>query len=216
MRLDQGLDLWATTCIVKGISAGQEGEACSTIVSTKFQMATSVTEIQYAVRPRWILKALTPSLLLAMLLFGLSLYWGGLTYRTQTFGPGEIGVLFATMLILLTGGFYLQRARFHYALQEKSVTLQWGGFSRHTKEIDYGSIKDVRIEQNSLDKLFGLASLWIVGDQEANWAVSYVRNVRFFRLTDMAGVFGNVAYIPGLNVMDANTLKKTLLSRVNG
>lgn len=96
------------------------------------------------------------------------------------------------------------------------MALYWGGFSQHTKEIEYSTIKDVRIEQNSFDKLFGLASVQIVGDQKASWAISYVKNVRYFQLTNMMGIARNVAYISGLNVKDANTLKEVLLEKTKG
>ena len=114
------------------------------------------------------------------------------------------------------------RPNFHYALEEKFLTVKQGVFRKQERHVPYGVIQTLCLKQDILDRCFDLASL-AVEDASQGGQAQQGAQMKFFGLSltssrrstgESLGFSGNKISIPGLSVQNAEALKAAILQKM--
>jgi membrane protein YdbS with pleckstrin-like domain len=187
-------------------------------------MDTTVTEKNYPIRLQWVWKFF--GLVLLIGLFFMFLSGVGVDLGPQ---PPLLPWLLVMAAVLPVANALCWRATFHYSLEGQFLVVRQGILSPQERRIPYGAIEDLSINQDLVDRIFGLATLTIEavsqdrGDVEAArpsllawFFLSRMGRVYAFYPQSRApqlGFYGNTLRIAGLSVSDAETLKEMLLQK---
>jgi len=183
-----------------------------------------ITEKNYPVRTLWLFKRLIG----AIIVLPIFLIYFFLILRTQS----ETGMLGASLgifamfspFILIFGLALcvpviiraLQRANFHYSLEDTFIVLHQGIISKQNRNVPYGRIQGVFVNQELFDRIFGLASLtfedYSQGGKSPMSVGGYVGSGKYRR--EVIGFVGNKIHIPGMKKDDAEALKAVILQKV--
>ena len=110
----------------------------------------------------------------------------------------------------------LQRFNFHYSFEDYFIVLHQGIISKQNRNIPYGRIQGVFINQGIFDRIFGLASLtfedYSQGGKSAMSVDGYIGSGKSRH--EGLGFVGNKIHIPGLKKDDAEALKAVILQKV--
>ena len=177
-----------------------------------------ITEKDYSIRNIWLFKQIIMAIIVLPLVF---LF----VFRSNTgalFSSEGIFIFVLFMLIYcLALGIpiivnVLRRSNFHYALEEKFVVLHQGIISKQNRNVPYGRIQGVFVNQNLFDRIFGLASVtfedFSQGGKSAMSVDGYVGSGKSRR--EALGFVGNKIHIPGLKKAHAEALKAAILQKV--
>lgn len=110
----------------------------------------------------------------------------------------------------------LQRSNFHYSLEDHYIALHQGVISKQNRNVPYGRIQGVFVNQNLFDRVFGLASLTFEDYSDGGISVmsadGYIGSGKSRH--EALGFVGNKIHIPGLKKDDAETLKAIILQKI--
>ncbi len=199
-------------------------------------MGQAVTERDYPVTGRWLLKTTLPHILIIfVLMIGVPIFFrladtagGG---RGAPAPPPDALVVSFTAFVVVIGlspfllGVFipvLRRFTFHYTLEDDVLVVRQGILAKQQRYIPYHAIQDVLIERDIYDRFLGLASLTLenaslFGGVEPTPRSSVI--VGGFRVRDFIqggriGTFGSGVFIPGLAKEHAQALRQIILQKV--
>lgn len=176
-----------------------------------------ITEKSYPIRNIWLFKKILPILILPI-------YF---TFLTSTDGELDFSLpsVFIFLLLLLIFTLILgipiiinvlRRAYFHYSFDEHFIVLHQGIISKQNRNVPYGRIQGLFINQGLFDRIFGLASLTLEdfsgGGKSAINVDGYIGSGKSRR--EALGFVGNKIHIPGLKKRDAEELKSIILRKI--
>jgi uncharacterized membrane protein YdbT with pleckstrin-like domain len=172
-----------------------------------------ITEKNYPIQKLWIFKSIFRSLL-SIILFFFVFYFMVFYSSIQA---GKYSGIFIFIIIII--GFVifnlifliLQRASFHYSIEEKFLTLRQGIISKQQRYIPYGVIQNIFIKQDLFDRIFGLASLTI---ENASQGGGVLMTPQQNQQAELIGFYGNRVSIPGLTKEHAEILKGIILQKI--
>ena len=179
-------------------------------------MPEAITEKNYPIEGKWIFKSAVGSSL--VLLFFIPIFFLELA-------KGKFDFVMIIYLVVPLGHFIivsLQRANFHYSIEDKFMILNQGILSKQQRNIPYGVIQNIFVKQDLFDRVFGLTSLAIenasqgTGSQNAGTSKIFGMTVSNQRRQqgDMVGFSGNKVSVPGLSKQNAETLKGIILQKM--
>jgi uncharacterized membrane protein YdbT with pleckstrin-like domain len=183
-----------------------------------------ITEKNYPIQKLWILKSILGSLI--ALIFFIFYFFLGYINKTTNNSKNIFSALLILILISTIFRFIvaiLKRASFHYAVEEKFLTLKQGILSKQQRDIPYGVIQNLLIKQDLFDRIFGLASLTIENASQGGGALGAWQSQKVFWLrigtqqrqqTEIFGFSGNKVNIPGLTKENAEILKGIILQKI--
>lgn len=179
-----------------------------------------ITEKNYPIRNIWLFKQILVALIILLIYFIFFVF--GVVHVTSDAGAGVLFIFIPLIFIfVLALGIpviinMLKRANFHYSLDEKFMVLHQGIISKQNRNVPYGVIQGVFMNQGLFDRIFGLASLTLEdfsqGGRSAMDASGYVGSGKSRR--EILGFVGNKIHIPGLKKEDAEELKNIILQKV--
>ena len=180
-------------------------------------MQSVITENDYPVESTWVLKIPINFFIITVFI----VVFMGLILLPVAFLESEGGLIFLvvigmTLVMMIGIGILtlifasLSKNNFHYSVDKEFMIFHQGIISKQQKNLPYGVIQDVIVNQDITDRLFGLASLTI---ENASFGGGQVY-ARGRQAGALIGFAGNVAVIPGLTIENAETLKNILLSKV--
>lgn len=164
---------------------------------------TAVTEKNYPITKRWMLKA--PLIFLFINIVALF------------FGYYFPYLVILIPIYLIANPFI--RRNFHYSLDEAYFNVKQGVFSKKQRNIPYGVIQNVVVKQDLFDRIFGLATLYVenasfgggvVSQKQARQALFAQRRQK----QETVGASKNKVNIPGLKKKDAESLKMMILQKM--
>lgn len=177
----------------------------SPIATSPQHTAKIVNEKNYPITKLWIFK--TPVMFIAILTVALF------------FGVWSSYLVILSLALLIVNP--LIRANFHYTTQEKFFEIRQGVISKKQRNLPYGAIQNVFVNQDIFDRIFGLASLRIENASQAGggqkvrwWNKSYGSKTNYYNQQNRMGSSGNKVNIPGLKKSNAEALKAILLQRM--
>lgn len=181
-------------------------------------MSEIITERNYPIEGLWIFKSVFGYI--AALLIS--------AYLLILFAT-KYGARIPVILYIITPVFFfhlitniLRRATFHYAVEDKFLTLRQGILSKQQRHIPYGVIQNIFLKQDLLDRVFGLASLTIENASRGGGNLMFApsKKFRWYFATRkkepemMPGFIGNKVDIPGLTKQNAEILKGIILQKM--
>ena len=155
-----------------------------------------ITEKDYPVEMRWVIKSIIGMIVAMIILFFVSLDYF------------FIYVILTPFYLTLT---ILRRRSFHYSMDESFLVVKQGVISKQQRNIPYGVIQNILVKQDVMDRLLGLAALNIENASSGGGTA----NVRVKDKHEMVGFKGNLISIPGLAKNNAETLKEIILKKVS-
>ena len=166
-------------------------------------MDNAITEKDYPIRVRWIVKASVAPVLFAVLLLILL----GISLNDEQNANGMIILYLIIILVLIVGQVVtiaLKRSCFHYSLEDEFLVVRQGVLAKQERQIPYSKIQDIFMRRRLSDRIFGLASLRIENASQGTLPVSpsYILGKRRVG-SEIFGSIGNVVNIPGLDKNDA-------------
>lgn len=165
------------------------------------------TEKNYPIENRWIAKSFL--VLIIPLIIILSIFILGLVAGEPDFFL-LVYILIMPFNLLIV---FLRKKNFHYALENRFLTLKQGIFSKQERHIPYEVIQHTYIQQDLLDRILGLTSLTIEnassGSGSQNIAINSSR-----KRSELIGFSGNKVSIPGLTKQNAESLKLIVLQKM--
>jgi len=197
----------------------------------------SITEIDYPISNRWLLKNCKTIWALPFFIVGFivaivdpKLFADPSVQTTTTQNPPSTPlmiVFFLGWIIFLIGGEYfwnvLRRKYFHYTIAADNLEVKNGIIAKQERHMPYNKLQNVFVKQDLLDRLFALKQVVIenaagpsgaLGNAGAKPSFTDLMTSGGGDGTDMLGNFGNSLIIPGLNVADAEKLKSVILERM--
>lgn len=179
-------------------------------------MQNPITDKDYPVESFWILKIpVSFSIVTFFICIFMGLILLPLSFTTNEGGLVfliTMGIIIVTMIgigLLSTIIASLSRDNFHYSIENEFVIFHQGILSKQQKNLPYGVIQDIIVNQDITDRLFGLASI-IIENASFGGGQVYARG----QAAALIGFVGNVAVIPGLTVKNAEKLKDIFLSKM--
>jgi membrane protein YdbS with pleckstrin-like domain len=113
----------------------------------------------------------------------------------------------------------LRFVTFSYWLTEDFINVKQGVITRSEKHIPFSVIQDVIVNQDILDRFFGLSTV-IVENAAMGGAVMMPQNNRSYgmygqssRMQDFPGMYGNRLVLPGFSREDAIKFRDIILSK---
>jgi len=176
-----------------------------------------ITEKKYPIRNIWLFKQQIVVMFIVLSIFFI-LFVSGLNKGAPDALPVFILLTFIFVLVLCVPVIInaLQRSNFHYSLDENFIVLHQGIISKQNRNVPYGVIQGVFVNQGLFDRIFGLASLtfedFSQGGRSRMSASGYVGSGK--SRYEMLGFVGNKIHIPGLRKADAEELKAIILQKV--
>lgn len=178
-----------------------------------------ITEKNYPIRNIWLFKQFFVALII------LPIYFFFIFFSTGNGALFSSGLLVMFLAFILIFGLGLgvpiiikifQRSNFHYSFEDHYIALHQGIISKQNRNVPYGRIQGVFVNQGIFDRIFGLASLtfedFSQGGRSAMNVDGYVGSGRSRR--EVLGFVGNKVHIPGLTKDDAEGLKEMILQKV--
>jgi membrane protein YdbS with pleckstrin-like domain len=185
------------------------------IVHSVSTMRSIVTEKEYPIRNIWLLKHVIASMVLLVVAVVLRIQPNE---RIQSLSLliFSFFVLANIPLILSVFISILRRSNFHFALEEKFIVLHQGIIAKENRNIPYGRIQSVILNQRMSDRILGVASITIEDFSHrgrSDIAIDgFVGRGKYRR--EMIGFLGNRVHIPGLRKNDAEALKERILQKI--
>ena len=189
-----------------------------------------ITEKNYPVQGLWILKFIIRSLIVFVVIAIFFFYWSNsyddLSLLDSLSKDPELRIYFWVYIAAVPFSLImaiLRRATFHYSIEPQFLTLRQGILSRQQRHIPYGVIQNLFVEQDLLDRIFGLASLTVENASQGGTNVSNQQEQKVFGLRignqrrqqmEMGGFSGNKVSIPGLTKANAEILKGIVLQKM--
>lgn len=181
-----------------------------------------ITEENYPIRTLWLFKQLIGALIILPIFFILS-FFSILRAGGEIEISSSIFVVFLPFILIFGLALCvpvviraLKRTNFHYSLEEKFIVLHQGIISKQNRNVPYGRIQGVFINQGLFERTFGLASLtfedYSQGGRSSMSVEGYVGRGRSRH--EICGFVGNKIHIPGLKKDDAEALKAIILQKV--
>jgi uncharacterized membrane protein YdbT with pleckstrin-like domain len=184
-------------------------------------MNETVTEKNYSVEKKWILKTIWGTLLgLVVFIPAFIITW---ITGAHNFSGYIIYIsfylIFAPIHIVIVT---LQRINFHYALEDTFIVIHQGIIAKKQRSIPYGVIQNIFVKQDVFDRIFGLASIIIEnasqgggqGVQNGNKVFGITINNQKSSRADTVGFSGNMVSIPGLTKQNAETVKNIIMQKM--
>lgn len=183
-------------------------------------MNEMITEKNYPIQIVWRMRHLVIPvvLLIALIIFGLFFLIRDNDIITITSLAYPIGFLIFSAVF-----FFLWVVSFQFSIEDKHITLKQGILSKRERHIPYGTIQNLLIEQDILDRILGLASLTIENASQGAGNTNKINGPKFLGISifkqsqkdeGTVGFTGNKVSIPGLNKLDAEKLKEIILRKM--
>jgi uncharacterized membrane protein YdbT with pleckstrin-like domain len=176
-------------------------------------MNHTVTEKDYPIQVRWIVKVSIAPVLLAILLLILL----GISLNGEQ-NNGMFILYFPIIFVLIAGQVVvnaLKRSCLHYSLEDAFMVVRQGVLVKQERRIHYGKIQDISVRRQFSDRIFGIASLMIENAAQGSLAISpsYILG-KHQAGNEIFGSVGNVVNIPGLGKNDAELLKEAISQKI--
>lgn len=175
-------------------------------------MNAIITEVNYPIQFAWVFKTFVAffiAIIVTIILFLIGFY-----------------NIYLLLLIVYSPIYFviliLRRKNFHYAIEDKFMTLNQGILSKQQRHIPYGVIQNIFVKQDLFDRAFRLASLAIENASQGGKNDNN-SNKKFLGMTvsnqkkqysEAVGFQGNRVSIPGLKKEDAEALKNVVLQKM--
>ena len=175
-----------------------------------------ISEKDYSVQGAWVFKSIVGSIIALIILGGLWLT-GDKNSKMESYLV--LIAIFTPIHFIIV---MLQRANFHYAVEEQFLTLRQGVLSKQQRHVPYGVIQNIFAKQDLFDRIFGLASVTVENASQGAGTVPG-ETTKIFGMTvkaqqkqqdELVGFSGNKISIPGLTQADAETLKDVILNKM--
>ena len=174
-----------------------------------------VNEKTYPVRKIWLLKSSFGTIaglfgvLIIILIFSRSYPMSILVIYMA------IALIFLPFRILIR---LLTLNNFHYTLDQKYLIIGQGILSKQQRNIPYGVIQNVLIEQSFFDRIFNLKSVSIENAAQGGMNINQTQ-LKFFGVFSRKthkdiGFYGNAVFIPALKPDHGETLKNLILLKM--
>lgn len=174
-----------------------------------------ITEKNYPIRNIWLFKRIFATLiiLLICLFIYINIGNGAKLLTNMVF---EFFFIFALAFCIPIIINILQRSYFHYSLDQHFIVLHQGIISKQNRNVPYGRIQGVFVNQGLFDRIFGLASLTIEDfSNGGKSAMDMDGNVGSGKSKiETLGFIGSKIHIPGLKKEDAEALKEIILQKI--
>lgn len=173
-----------------------------------------ITDKEFPVQKAWLKKQAAVVVILAVVVI-----IGFFSDDTAT-GIGTTFFVSACILTAAAALLYqsLVRAHFHYQLDENFLTVREGVFNRAERHIPYGTLQDVLLSQDIIDRLVGISTLRlenaVQGGQEKSKRRSGALYFGMFQKLALIGSLPNGVIVPGLKKEHAENLRAALLQKV--
>lgn len=184
-------------------------------------MDNSITEKTFPIENRWVTKniVLTSfSTIFIAIMFSIQPY---LSYKYDQSGVSILWVIIFPVIIILAGivriiGFSLQRSNFFYSLEEHNFMCKQGIISKKETHIPYGTIQNIYLKQDIVDRLIGLSNISIENASVGGGYVAdqQIQNNKYYGEPLFLGVSGNKLSIYGLTTENAEKLKKLIMKKM--
>jgi len=177
-----------------------------------------ITEKKYPIRNIWLFKQILIALIVLPIyfIFILSTANGALSSSAAIFIFLPFMFIFILVLSIPVIINLLRRSNFHYSLDSHFMVLHQGIISKQNRNVPYGRIQGVFVNQGLFDRIFGLSSLTIEdfsqGGKSSMSVDGYVGGGKSRH--EALGFVGNKIHIPGLKREDAENLKVVILQKV--
>ena len=177
-----------------------------------------ITEKDYPIRTLWLFKQVIGAIIILPILyiFAFRNNMSGLFSPEGTFVFLFFLVFYGAVLCIPILINALRRSHFHYALEESFIVLHQGIISRQNRNVPYGRIQGVFVNQKLFERIFGLASVtfedFSQGGKSGMGVDGYVGSGKSRR--EALGFVGNKIHIPGLKKADAEALKEAILQKI--
>lgn len=179
-------------------------------------MSDQISEQDYPIHDLWIFKPILGQILggIIFTIFVLGNHTNSPDQVSSTNNTGASIFIYALIVIVFvtvgTTVRMLQRANYHYLLEDHYLTLKQGIIKKQQRHIPYGVIQNLFIKQDLLDRMFGLGALSIENASQGGDSKLMARNQK----NDPLGFSGNSVKIPGLLKQNAEALKQDILQRM--
>ena len=177
-------------------------------------MSEIVTEKNYPIDIIWLFKDIIFLPITLLILYPITLTQ---KYQHHGFPMGDM-FLWVCVLALGVPAIYksLLRINFHYSFEKNFIVLHQGIISKENRNVPYGRIQGVFINQKLFERICGLASLTIEDYSQGGQSVmsidGYVGSGKGRH--EICGFVGNRIYIPALKKEDAEALKAFILQKI--
>jgi len=171
-----------------------------------------ITEQQYPIQKRWLYSrwvGLVFRTIPAALFIGIFVFVG---FFVTTDGQ-NLGSAFLFFIVLIVANAIisvvqdiLTRANFHYALEEEFLTVKTGIIAKTEQHIPYSTMQNIFLTRRFWDQFFHLSNITVENASRGAAQTTYMPNYP---------AAGNEIFIPGLDVKDAEELKKALVVKIN-
>jgi uncharacterized membrane protein YdbT with pleckstrin-like domain len=175
-----------------------------------------VSELDYPIQPKWLIKSVVGGLLgWILVLFPLFVYpSASATYHTRINLLPII--IWAAILIVIV---VLRRKCFHFGFDEAFLVVKQGVVTRSERHMPYNVIQNVYVEQDYLDRLLGMATVRLENMSYGGLNEDIQKSRFGYKKRQIAwlpplGIFGNQVVFPGLTPEKAAELKELILLQV--
>lgn len=174
-------------------------------------MSEIITEKDYPIQLLWVLKSMIKYLFLLIFFALILVFYSAAGVGDVGSAYGQIAIIVVYSIIALLYSI-LRRVTFHYSLGDQFLLLKQGILSRQQRNIPYGVIQNVAVNQDLFDRIFGLTSLLVENAAQGAGALAAMQRGR--RQNEIAGFSGNKVSIPGLSRKNAEKLKNIILQKM--
>lgn len=161
-----------------------------------------ISNVTYPISSRWIayrvLSSFAYGILLSMAIFTLLITRLGISFLTESFVMALI-LLFVFFVICHFAYTFFWKKYFSFIFHPKHIVSSSGVISHQERYLSYTAIQDVSINQNFLEKIFGVANIFIQNAANNNQGM---HNFEFF----------NGIKLPGQDIAKANEIAEALKS----
>ncbi len=180
-----------------------------------------ITEKKYPIQNIWLLKQTIAAVVILVIFiliisaFNLDNYGSIFSLKSlSVFLPFLAVVIIALIIPVIVN--VLRRTYFRWSIEENFIVIHQGIIYKENRNIPYGVIQGIFVNQKLSDKIFDLASLTFEdfshGGASMMDASGYAGSGKSKR--EVIGFLGNKVHIPGLKKKDAEELRDVILQKM--
>jgi uncharacterized membrane protein YdbT with pleckstrin-like domain len=188
-----------------------------------------VNEKTHPIENAWIIKS-TIYIIIAAIFFGVFIYfyillkssgkgYNNLQLRRIFTAVALLGVIVFNCVSIIS--LILRKVNFKYNFGEKNIILKQGIIAKSERQTFYGRIQNIKINQDFVDRLLGIASLVIETASDSGGAAIMLATKgkdsgkSINRFTSIfPGFASSFIAIPGLSYKNATSLKNFIMERI--
>lgn len=184
-------------------------------------MDNSITEKTFPIENKWVVKNIIITSFATLFFTTVFSIQTHLNFKLDGLNPSFILIMILPISVIVTGiiriiSFPLQKKNFHFLLGEDNFIIKQGIISKKETHVPYGTIQNIYIKQDLIDRLIGINAILI---ENASVGGGYVndsrsQNNKYYDETQFLGVSGNKLSIYGLTIENAERLKQVIMQKM--